>query len=405
MPVVPTARPWCWIFQSPLPGSRATLSSHSFCAARFKGFRRPRKCVTSMSSNQLIIAAASSDRGGRRRTSLPWMTGPYMARKIKRLARRVELRRFLDVDRNRRPLRRRQVERAQVLSLRRRRLVADQRVHERRQVVVQLGRVERNLADGGVDDAELIGTNLDLAALNLAHGTRNVLGDGARLGVWHQTTRSEDLAQRADPRHHVRRRDRGIEVGPAVRYPLDEVLSAHEVRTCFLCFARAVTDCEDGDAYLLAGAVGQDDRPAHHLLRVSRIDAEADVRLYGGVVLGYRGVFGDRDRLLGGEPTVAVGRHRGLDLLRGLAVLLPLSLRHPYSITSTPLDRAVPSIIFIAASVSYAFTSLRLVSTMVRSCCRVTRPIFSRFGFDDTFSNPATCLISLTVGWDLLSNE
>src|SRR5713226_5389212 len=117
MPVVPTALPSCSIVQSTLSGSRATLSSHSVCAARFKGFRRARKCVTSMSSNQLIIAGASSTLGGRRRTSLPLMTGPYMARKVKRLARGVELRGFLDVDGNRRALGRGEVEGAQVLTL------------------------------------------------------------------------------------------------------------------------------------------------------------------------------------------------------------------------------------------------------------------------------------------------
>src|SRR5229473_406640 len=145
MPVVPTARPSCSIVQSTLSGSRATLSSHSVCAARFNGFRRARKCVTSMSSNQLIIAAASSTLGGRSRTSLPWMTGPYMARKVKRLARGVELRGFLDVDRDRGPLGGGEIERAQVLTLRGRRLVSDQRVHQRREVLVQLTRVERHL--------------------------------------------------------------------------------------------------------------------------------------------------------------------------------------------------------------------------------------------------------------------
>src|SRR6266851_7279111 len=190
MPVVPTALPSNSITQTTALGSRANFSNHSFSASMLGGCRSDRKRVTSRSSNQVIITATSSSRGGRRRTSLPWMTGPYMGRKVKPLARRVELRRFLDVDRNRRPLRRRQVEGAQVLSLRRRRLVANQRVHERGQVLVQLSRVERNLADGGVDNAELIGTKLDLAALDLAHGTRDVLGDGARLGVWHQTTKS-----------------------------------------------------------------------------------------------------------------------------------------------------------------------------------------------------------------------
>src|SRR5260370_15935909 len=121
-----------------------------------------------MSSNQLIIAAASSDRGGRRRTSLPWMTGPYMARKVKRLARGVELCRFLDVDRNRRPLRRRQVKGAQVLSLRRRRLVADQRVDEGCEVLVQLVPAERSIADCCLDDAELVAAKLDLPPLDVS---------------------------------------------------------------------------------------------------------------------------------------------------------------------------------------------------------------------------------------------
>src|SRR5207245_11040484 len=74
------------------------------------------------------------------------------------LGRRVELRCFLDVDRNRRPLRRRQVERAQVLAFRRRRLVADQRVDEGCEALVQLAGRERNLADGPLDDSGLVGT-------------------------------------------------------------------------------------------------------------------------------------------------------------------------------------------------------------------------------------------------------
>src|ERR1700694_5524303 len=124
--------------------------------------RSLRKRVTSMSSNHLIITGASSGIGGRSRTSFPSMTGPYMARKCmshcrfrafgangwmnrtdsvlytsqpwaiairaepERLAAGVELSRLFDVNRNRRALRRGEEEGAQVLALRRRRLVADQ---------------------------------------------------------------------------------------------------------------------------------------------------------------------------------------------------------------------------------------------------------------------------------------
>src|SRR6266851_2279128 len=328
IPVPPTARPSCSMTQYSSLGSRAILSSHSFSYSRLGGLRNTRKCVTSKSSNQVIITGASSGRGGRRRSSLPWMTGPYMARKVKRLARGVELRGFLDVDRDRGPLGGGEIERAQVLTLRGRRLVSDQRVHQRREVLVQLTRVERHLADGSVDDAELVGPELDLAALHLAHGACHVVGDRARFRVGHEAPRSEDLSKRAYARHQVGRRDRGVEVGPALRHLLDEVLAADKVSPCLLRLASPVADREDGHPNLLASAVGQDDRPADHLLGVPRIDAQPDVGFNSRIELGDRRVLGERYGLFRGEPAVAVGGDRGLDLLGRLDVFLPVSLRH-----------------------------------------------------------------------------
>src|SRR6267143_4863965 len=169
MPVVPTATPPTSITQMTELGSLAVVSSHCFSISTEGGFRSPRKRVVSRSSNQPIMTSASSGLGGRRRTSFPWITGPYMARKCRQriphvwpqrclktaliphvwalrhlnrpgpgLARRMELRRFLYIHGDCRPLRRRQVEGPQVLALRRRGLVADQRVDQRRQVLVQL---------------------------------------------------------------------------------------------------------------------------------------------------------------------------------------------------------------------------------------------------------------------------
>src|SRR5439155_21218740 len=73
---------------------------------------------------------------------------------------------------------------------------------------------------------------------------------------------------------------------------------------------------------------------------------------------------------LGLEAPVAIAGHGGLHLLARLDVLFAPLLWH-YSMTSRPIDRAVPSIIFIAASGSYAFKSLRFSSTIWRSCCLV----------------------------------
>src|SRR5712664_2726130 len=103
------------------------------------------------------------------------------------------------------------------------------------------------------------------------------------------------------------------------------------------------------------------------------------------------------------EPAVSVARHSRLDLLGGLDVLLTSLLRH-YSTTSRPIVRAVPSIILTAASVSYALRSLRFVSTIWRTCCMVTRPTFSRFGFGDPFSMPAARFNRFTVGGVLRMN-
>src|SRR6266566_3357920 len=343
MLVPPTSTPTCSTAQNTESGSRAILSRNSFSASSEGGFWILRKRVTSRSSNQVIIKAASSGRGGRSLTSVPSSTGPYMTRRLLRsprvpanaplppissprapaltwkalgnLAGCVQLGRFLHVHRDGWPLHRRQEERAQVLAFRCRRLIADQRVDERRQVLVQLLGVERDLADRDVDDPELVSAELDLAALGLAHGACNVIRDGARLRVRHQSSGTEDLAERSDLGHHVRRRDRGVEVRPALLHTLHQIVAADHVRARLLRLARPVAHREDGDAHLFACAVGQDHRSADHLLGVTRVDAQANMSLDGGIELRDRGVAHDLARGLGLETAVAVAADSRLDLL------------------------------------------------------------------------------------------
>src|SRR5207244_420341 len=131
---------------------------------------------------------------------------------------------------------------------------------------MQLFLVERHLADRGVDDAELVGAELDLAALYLSHRPGYVEGDGAGLRVWHQAARSEDLAQRPDLGHDVWGRDGGVEIGPAVRHLLDQVVSTHEIGAGLLGLALLVARGKHRDAYLLAGSIREDHGPPHHLL-------------------------------------------------------------------------------------------------------------------------------------------
>src|SRR5260370_41644930 len=116
---------------------------------------------------------------------------------------------------------------------------------------MQLRGVEGHLADRGVDDPELVGPELDLAALHLAHGAGDILGDRARLRVGHEAARAEDLAERPDARHQIRRRNRGVKVRPALRYLLDEVLAAPEVAPGLLSLASPVPDRKHAHANLL----------------------------------------------------------------------------------------------------------------------------------------------------------
>ena len=111
------------------------------------------------------------------------------------------------------------------------------------------------------------------------------------LGVGHQATTAEDLAQAADHAHHVRRREGDVEVDPAGLDALDEILAADLVGAAAQRFLGLLALGEDDHAHDLAGAVRQDDRAAHHLVGMARVDAQADVGLERCVEADLAGVL------------------------------------------------------------------------------------------------------------------
>src|SRR4029077_3072914 len=78
---------------------------------------------------------------------------------------------------------------------------------------------------------------------------------------------------------------RDVEVGEALLDPLREVGRPDDVCAGGLRLLRLLTLCEDGDAELLARAVGQHQRAAQLLVGVTDVQAEADMRLDGLVEL------------------------------------------------------------------------------------------------------------------------
>ncbi len=131
----------------------------------------------------------------------------------------------------------------------------------------------------------------------------------------------------------------------------------------------------------------QDEGPANLLVGMAHVDPEPDVDL-------------DRLSELGGlhRPD---GLHRlcrrvlprAVDLLAQAAIALS-----PLHATSTPIDRAVPSMIFIAWSTSWALRSGSFVSAISRTWSREMVPTFSRFGSPDPFSIPIAWRISTAAG-------
>ena len=175
-------------------------------------------------------------------------------------------------------------------------------------------------------------------------------------------------------------------------HSLGEVLAADRVGAGRLRLARLVALGEDGDRDVPAEAVRQHHRAAHLLVGVADVDPEADVDLDG---LGELGATASTSR---STPPRAGGYSRhAVDPLAKLPVALAV-LSSLTPTTSTPIERAVPSMIFIAWSTSLAFRSGILVSAIWRTWARLIVPTFSRFGSPEPFSIPIACLISTAAG-------
>ena len=220
-----------------------------------------------------------------------------------------------------------------------------------------------------MDDGGLIDAVLNLTSLGLGDGLGHVHGDGAGLGVRHEALGAEHAAQTADQTHHIRGGDTNVKSEPAALNLGDHVLSAHEIGASggrFLGLG-ALGDHEDGLGF--AGAVGQNDGAANLLIGVTGINAQTDGDLDGLVELGLGGLLYQRNGLFG---IIQLGTIDQLDavaiFLSGLHVnILPVvqsALCPPtvlvflrQSSTITPMERAVPATMLMAASMEAAFRS------------------------------------------------
>ena len=156
--------------------------------------------------------------------------------------------------------------------------------------------LEARLAERDVDVAVAVGAVLDLATLELADRAADVGGDGTGLRVGHQAAGAEGPAESADEGHHVGRGDRDVEVELAGLDLGGEVVGTDEVGSGIAGLLGSLTGGEHGDSNVFAGTGRQGDGAAHHLVGLTRVDAEADGDIDRLVELAFRHVLDDPQR-------------------------------------------------------------------------------------------------------------
>src|SRR6185503_2378384 len=176
---------------------------------------------------------------------------------------------------------------------------------------------------------------------------------------------------------------------------LGEVFHAHDIGTRGLRGSRLVSRGKHRDAHFLSGARRQHDRAAHRLVALLRVDAEVDRDIDRLVELGGGGFLDDLERVHRGVGLVAVD-------FRADRLAAFRNVRHYMPSTITPIERALPATMRIAASRSPAFRSGILVFAISSTCLRVILPTLSVCGRWLPDSMPAAFLISTVVGGVLM---
>src|SRR6202171_3478339 len=265
------------------------------------------------------------------------------------------------------------------------------RIRERLDVLHKLLFRERRLADAGLHDAGLLDAEFDRTALGALYRTRDVHGAGANLRIGHHAARSQHLTEPADQRHHVGVRDTAVEIDLTALHLLDQVLRANHVGTRRLGLFGLGATRKHADAQGAAGAVRQRHHAAHHLIGMARVDAEIHRNL-DGLVEFRLGAF--LDHLDGVRERIKL---LAINALAGL--LQTFSNCHDrYPATSTPIERAEPSTIFMAASMVSQFRSFIFASAISRTCALVTAPALSRPGSFEPDVSLAAFLMKKDIG-------
>src|SRR5690606_27966216 len=128
--------------------------------------------------------------------------------------------------------------------------------------------VERTTTDGRVNDTGLVHAELHLTCLGVLHSRSNVRRHSTNLGVRHQTTWAQDLAQLTHDTHSVRRSDHDVKRHVASLDHGSQVVHTHYVCTSSLGFFSLSTLGKHSYAGCLTSTVRQHHSATHPLVRL-----------------------------------------------------------------------------------------------------------------------------------------
>src|SRR6266496_570299 len=120
----------------------------------------------------------------------------------------------------------------------------------------------------------LIDFKLNAASFYILDGFRQVKRNGTGFGAGHQATRAELLTKPTNLAHHIGRGDGDVETEPVRFNLLNQVIETDKIRARCLCFVSFLPLSENQYLHLFTGTGGQHCYSAHHLVSVTRVDAE-----------------------------------------------------------------------------------------------------------------------------------
>ena len=136
-----------------------------------------------------------------------------------------------------------------------------------------------------MNDTSLIDLEINLTLLDLLDGGSNIHGNSTTLGVRHQTTGTEDAAQRTNLTHAGRHRDDHIDIRPSTLNFLNILIETYIISTSLLCSCLLIGGAKTKHARYLSSTIGKRNYTAYHLVGLARIYAETYINVEGSIKL------------------------------------------------------------------------------------------------------------------------